>query len=129
MPMYNLIGKGDNYFKTSGNLWQYYTDDLFLNANGTTADFPADDNSASFKFKIKIAGRIGNNDTKDVKIMVLLKSLSNFWRTLEITIINCEINLFLTWSPNRFITDAPINNQIPTFTITDIPAEHLQHLQ
>ena len=91
MPMYNLIGKSDNYSKTSGNLWQYYTDDLFLNANGTTADFPADDNSASFKFKIKIAGRTGNNDTKDVKIMVLLKSLSNFWRTLEITIINCEI--------------------------------------
>ena len=67
MPMYNLIGKGDNYSKTSGNLWQYYTDDLFLNANGTTADFPADDNSASFKFKIKIAGRIGNMTQKMLK--------------------------------------------------------------
>ena len=51
--------------------------------------------------------------------MVPLKYLSNFWRPLEISLINCEINLVLTWSANCFIIHDPINNQIPTFTITD----------
>ena len=70
-PMYNLIEYSDNYSKTSGSLWQYYVDEPFLNANGDIADFPADDNnSALFKFKTKITGRIGNNDTKNVKIRV-----------------------------------------------------------
>ena len=61
------------------------------------ADFPADNNnSASFEFKTKSAGRIGKNGTKNVKIRVLLKHLSNFPRTLKIPLINCEINLILT---------------------------------
>ena len=34
-------------------------------------------------------------------------------------LINCEINLILTWSANCSITDASINNQVPTFTIND----------
>ena len=88
MPMYNLIDYSNNYSKTSGTLWEYYRDEPFLNDNGTIADFPADNNnnSVSFKFKTKIAVRIKSNDT-DVKILVPLKYLSNFWRTLEIFII------------------------------------------
>ena len=67
MPMYNLMEYSDNYSKRSGSLWQYYRDEPFLDANGTIADFPADnDSSASFKFRTKIAGRIGNNGRKDV---------------------------------------------------------------
>ena len=62
---------------------------------------------------------MGNTGTKDVKIMVPLKYLSNFWRTLEMPLINCDINLILTWSANFFIIEAPIANQIPTFRITD----------
>ena len=82
--------------------------------------FPADNNkSASFKFKTKIAGRIGNNGTKDVKIRVPLKYLSKFWTTIEMPLINCEINLVLTWSAKCFIIDDPIAGQEPTFTITD----------
>ena len=55
-----------------------------LNNNGAIADFPADNNdSGSFKVKTKIAGRIGNDGTKNVKIMVPLKYLCNIWRTLE----------------------------------------------
>ena len=61
--------------------------------------------------KKKIASRTGNNDITDVKIMVPLKYLSNFWRTLELPLIDCEINLILTWSANCFIIDAPIANQ------------------
>ena len=51
--------------------------------------------------------------------MVPLKYLSNFWRTLEIPLINCEINLIITSSANCFIIDSPIDNQIPIFTITN----------
>ena len=48
-----------------------------------------------------------------------LKYLSNFWRTLEIPLINCGINLILTWSANCFTIDAPIAIRISIFTITD----------
>ena len=51
--------------------------------------------------------------------MVPLKYFINFWRTFEISLSNCEINLILTWSTNCFIIDAPVNNQVPTFAITD----------
>ena len=51
--------------------------------------------------------------------MVQLKYLSNFWRTLETPLINCEIELILTWSRNRVIIYTDVNNQVPTFTITE----------
>ena len=109
--MNKLIEYSDNYSKASGNLWQYYRDKLFLDDNGAIADFPAgNNNSASFKFRTKIAERIGNNGAKDVKIMISLNYLSNFWRTLEIPLINCDINLVLTWSEYCLIIDALINN-------------------
>ena len=56
--------------------------------------------SESFKFKIKITGKTPNNDDeKDFEIMVPLKKyLSNFWRALEMPLINCEVSLILTWS-------------------------------
>ena len=63
--MHNLIEYSDNYSKTFGSLWQYYRDEPFLNNNGAIADFPTDNNnSAWFKFKTKIAGRIGLDGTK-----------------------------------------------------------------
>ena len=97
MPMYNLIEYSDNYAKTSGSLWQYYRNEQ----NNTLAD------SESFKSKIKITGETPNNgNEKDVEIMVPLKYLSNFWRTLEMPLINCEISLTLTWSPNCVITNS-----------------------
>ena len=109
MPMYNLIEHDSNYSKTSGSLWQFYRDEPFINDNGAIADFPADkNNSSSFKYKTKITGRIEHDGTKNVKTRVPLKSLSNFWRTLEMQLINCEINLILTWSARCFIIDAPI---------------------
>ena len=51
--------------------------------------------------------------------MVPLKYFSNFWRTLEIPLINCEIELILTWSTNCVIIYTDVNNQVPTFTITE----------
>ena len=83
MPIYNLIEYSDPYLTTSGSLWQYYRDEPALNDNGEIIDFPADNNSASFKFKQRITGQTGNSGTKDVEIMVQLKYLRNFCRTLE----------------------------------------------
>ena len=56
--------------------------------------------TASFIFKQKITDQTGNDGIKDVEIMVSFKYLSNIWRTLEMPLINSEINLVLTWSPN-----------------------------
>ena len=89
MPMYNLIEYCNHYAKTSGSLWQYYRDD------------PKDilTNSESFKSKLKITGKTpATGNEKDVEIMVRLKYLSNFRRTLEMPLINREVNLILTWS-------------------------------
>ena len=61
-----------------------------------------------------------NNGTKVVEIMVPLKYLSNFRRNLEIPLINCEINLILTWSANCFLIAGSVANQVPTFRITDM---------
>ena len=87
MPMYNLIEYSDNYAKTSGSLWQYFRDE----PNDNIED------SKSFKSKIMITGKTSNNNNeKDVEILVPLKYLSNFWKTLEMPLINCEVNLILT---------------------------------
>ena len=97
MPMYDLIEYSDNYLKTSGSLWQYYKDDP--NDNITQSE--------SFKSKIKITGKTpAAGNTKDVEIIVPLKYLSNFWRTLEMPLINCEVNLILTWSKDFIITNS-----------------------
>ena len=95
MPMYNLIEYKDAYSKTLGSLWQYYREEPALDSNGNNIDFPANNNSNSFKFKQQITGQTRNGGTKDVEIMVPLKYLSNFWRTLGMPLINCEITLQL----------------------------------
>ena len=107
MPMYNLIEYSHNYAKTTGSLWQYFRDE------------PNDDieDSESFKSKIKITGKTHDDDNEnDAEIMVPLKCLSNFWRTLEMPLMNCEVNLILTWSSTCVITDS---NGAGTFDITD----------
>ena len=107
MPMHNLIEYCDNYTKTTGCLWQYFRDE----PDDNLAD------SESFKSKIKITGKTPDDDNeKDVEIMVPLKYLSNFWRTLEVPLINCEVNLILTWSSTCVI---PNSNGAGTFEIID----------
>ena len=97
MPLYNLLEYSDNYAKTSGNLWQYYRDE----PNDNLAD------SESFKPKIKITGEtLAAGNEKDVEIMAPLKYLSNFWRPLEMPLINCEVNVILTWSSTCVITNS-----------------------
>ena len=73
-----------------------------------------------FELKTKMARRIRNNGTKDIKTMVPSRYLSNLWRTLEMSLINCEISVILTWSENCFIMNAPVGNQVTIFAITDM---------
>ena len=120
MPMYNLIEYSDNYAKTTGSLWQYCKGILARNANDEIMIFAEGNLTDSFKFKAKITAQTGNDGTKDVEIMVPLKYLSNFWRTLEMPLINCEVNLILTWSSNCVLIATDVQNQAATFTITDV---------
>ena len=107
MPMYNLIEYSDNYAKTSGSLWQCYRDE----PNDNLAD------SESFKSKIKITGKTpATGNEKDVEIIIPLKYLSNFWRTIEMPFINCKVNLILTCSSACVITNS---TGVGTFKITD----------
>ena len=92
----------------SESLWQYYSRDD-PNDNRTESE--------SFKYKIKITGKthVAGN-TKVAKIAVPLNYLSNFWGTLEMLLINCEINLILTRSEDCVISSA---NWETKFKITD----------
>ena len=135
MPMYSLIEYSDNYAKTSGSLWQYCKDIPEVdNNNNAIVNFTENNLTDSFNFKVKMTGQTGDDGTKDVEIMVPLKYLSNFRRTLEmvplkylsnfritleIPLINSEINLVLTWSTNCVIVSTNIENQNATFEITD----------
>ena len=99
--MYNLIEYSDNYQDSSATLYQYKRDEP--PKDDVVADLMAD-NSDSFKYKIKLKGNVtevaGNAAgvrRLNVKVVVPLKHLSNFFRSLEMPLINCKIKLNLTW--------------------------------
>ena len=97
MPMYNLIEYSDNYQDSSETLYQYKRDEP--PEDDAVADLTAD-NSDSFKYKIKLLGNpvaVNNIARINVKVVVPLKYLSNFFRSLEMPLINCKIKLNLTW--------------------------------
>ena len=119
MTMYNLIEYSDNNAKTTGSLWQYCKDIPARDNNNEITEFTAGNTTDSFKFKAKITGQTGDDGTKDVEIIVPLIYLSNFWRTLEMPLINCEVNLILTWSSTCVLISTNIPNQNATFPITD----------
>ena len=99
MPMYNLIEYSHNYSGTSGSLCQFKRDEHNMD-NGNTANATAAD-SSSFEYKasfFKPLRAADNGVFKDVKIAIPLKYLSNFWRSLEMPLINCKIHLELNWS-------------------------------
>ena len=119
MPMYNLIEYSDNYSKTSGSLWQYCKYIPAVDNNNAIVNFAQNSLTDSFNFKAKMTVQTGDDGTKNVEIMVPLKYLSNFWRTLEMSLINCEINLILAWSTNCVIVSTNVANKNATFEITD----------
>ena len=83
MPMYNLIEYNDNYSTISGSLWQYCKEIPTADNAGNFVAFNGANATNSFTFKTKITGQTDNDGRiNDVEIMVPLKYLSNFWRTL-----------------------------------------------
>ena len=111
MLMYNLLEYNKSYRKTTGSLWNYYRDE---------PSDPLSSNSESFKYKTSITGntynigdgeegydanKVGKNETE---VVIPLKHLSNFWRSLNIPLINCEVELILTWSKNCVLADMTV---------------------
>ena len=120
MSMYNLIEYSDHYSKTSGSLWQYFKEIPAVNNAGGIVDFNGTNAPDSFNFKTKTTGQTDENGRIDnVEIMAPLKYLSSFWRTLEMPLINCEVELILTWSANCVIIDTNVAEQVPTFTLPE----------
>ena len=119
MPMYSLIEYNDNYSKTSGSLWQYCKEIPAVNNNDEIVDFNGANATDSFNFKTKITGQTDDDGITNIEIMIRLKYLSNFWRTLEMPLINCELELILNRSASCVIIYTNVANQVPTFTIAE----------
>ena len=107
MPMYNLTEYSDNYQDSSATLYQYKRDEPpEVNA---IIDLTTD-TSSSFKYKVELLGNPvhdGNIAKRSAKVVVPLKYLSNFFRSLEMPLINCKIKLNLTWKKECVLsTDA-----------------------
>ena len=102
MSMYNLLEYSKNYKKATGSLSNYNRDE---------SNDPLSTNSESFKCKTSIVGKtLPNNDSlTNGKVVISLKYLSNFWKSLNIPLINCEIELILTWSKNCVLADMSVN--------------------
>ena len=101
MPMYNLLEYSKNYEKTSGSLFSYYRDEP--NEAGIANDNGAINisirNSKFFDYKTEIKGCLdaGEDEKGNVTIAIPLKHLGNFWKRLDMPLINCEITLILSW--------------------------------
>ena len=116
MPMYNLIEYSDNYQDSSATLYQYKRDEP--PEDNAIADLTVN-NSSSFKYKVSLLGNpvLDRNITKiSVKVVVPLKYLSNFFRSLEMLLINCKIKLNLTWKKECVLSN---QNGAAVFIIND----------
>ena len=123
MPLYNLLECSKNYRKTTGTLWNYYRDE---------PRDPLSSNSESLKYKTYITGntyntaekitdndgnkvdnpnydanKVGKNETE---IVTPLKYLINFCRILNVLLINCEVELILTWSKICILSDVTVRD-------------------
>ena len=141
IPIYNLLKYRKNYRKTTRSLWMYYRDE---------PSNPLSSNSKSFKCKISVTGNtynVGDGEAaydankvskNETEVVVPLKYLSIFWRTLNIPLIKCKTEVILTLSKNCALADmtaraAGNNNDPPTtvnptgleFQITEITKLHV----
>ena len=92
---------------------------MAVNNAGDIVDFNGANSTDLFNFNTKITGQTNNDGTINVEIMVPLKYLSNFWRILEMLLINCEVELILTWSAGCVIIYTNVAEQVPTIAMTE----------
>ena len=114
MPMYNLLQYSQNSSMTSGSLWNYYGDITDVGDNAS--------DGKSFIYITKIVGNTpekpGNEGdtnrlpvpTLNIEVTIPLKYLSNFLKSLDLPLINCEIELDLTWTKDCVLIEQ--NNNI-----------------
>ena len=116
IPMCNLLEYSKNYRKPIGSLYNYYRDELTNDGNDNNFDNRNVVNSEAFKYINKITGNtynvdaggqgydVNKNGMRKVELAIPLKYLGNFWRTLNIPLIGCEVFLELKWNKNCVIT-------------------------
>ena len=130
MPMYNLFEYSKNYEKTSGSLFHYYRDEPseLMIGDGDNAINISIRNPKSFDYKTNIIGSldIGEDEKEDVAIAIPLKYLGNFWRSLDIPLINGQIALNLSWYKEcvlvgRALRNAPDPQPNPPIAATESP--------
>ena len=120
MPMYNLLEYSKNYRTTTGSLWNYYKDEPNSDTDGNEIKYLII-NSKCFDYKSNFMDRVKHNNL--TKNDVPLKHLSNFWRSLNTPLINCEVELTLTWFKSCVLIskstrgadyDEPVDRKIDT---------------
>ena len=114
MPMYNLLEYSDNYQDSTGSLYQFKRDE------------PPDDNAdvgnntTSLVYKSKLISGSDDNNVNNVKLVVPLMYISNFFRSLEMPLVNCKIELELTWHKVCMISSVnAAAGQVVSFMITN----------
>ena len=111
IPMYYLLEYSKNYEKTSGSLFNYYRDEPKEHTLGVGNYAVNISKSKSFDYKAKIVGSLAAGELeKDVEIAIPLKYLGNFWRSLDIPLINCEITLILSWYDKCVLVGKALKN-------------------
>ena len=131
MPMYILIEYSNNLSDNAGSLWQFKRDESPVTNDGNL-DNVSTNNSTSFKYKSSIFKTLTDDDngvTKNVKIAAPLKYLSNFWRSFELPLINCNVHVELNWTKDCVmstiadttfkITNTKLSVPIVTFSTKD----------
>ena len=114
LPMYNLLEYSDNYQDSTGRLYQFKRDE------------PPDDNSnvanntTVLVYKSRIISGTDDNNVNNVKLVVALKYVSNFFRSLEMPLVNCKIDLELKWHKDCMISSVDAAaGQVVSFMITN----------
>ena len=101
LPMYHLLEYSDNYSMTSGSFWNYYNDENKNDNNNNRINKNKTIASKCFEYKTKIIGITTNNSNIiDPEVVVPLKYLRNFWRSLNLPLINCEEEIDFKWTKN-----------------------------
>ena len=123
--MYNLLEYNQSHTMTSGSLWNYYRDEID----------DVDDNVSdgkSFKYETKVGGKTRERPERppwppqppvpalNAEVTIPLKYLSKFWRFIDLPLMNCEIELDLSWAKDCVLIEHHDNITGVTFKITSI---------